>query len=331
MWPSNMVLAAVFRMFISLVAGIGHPLPNTTGNTDTIVDAFNDVPCLKTLTLYDSPHAEQLLSEMLESFPCHQLTHMSCYTFVLVLPMCSLLQRLINLEDLTLQLGLIDFELEPADRITLPALKRIDLIEYGRGGNAGTVALFLSFLRLPRIRDLSIAFHHYICFEDLDSHPDFHQITTLRIEGCMLRMPDPVDDYYIQVDYMGGTKTLLNFLNLMTGVEEFQLEDRKVSGDFLLGLVVGGAEEDVVRLPCLRTLDLHGCRFENDTEYVNGLILNIVNSRSAVRSALQSPCSALQKLVVPGKWKNSESVSSWAAILDSVELVFRCPVEGDVR
>ncbi|KAF9022043.1 hypothetical protein BDZ89DRAFT_221548 [Hymenopellis radicata] len=79
----------------------------------------------------------------------------------------------------------------------------------------------------------------------------------------------------------------------------------------------------MVRLPCLRTLDLHECRFENDAEYVNGLILNIVNSRSDVRSDLQSPCSTLQTLVVPEKWKNSESVSSWGAILDSVEVVFR--------
>lgn len=312
-----------------LLRELGICYQDISGSSDTAVNVFNHAECLKTLNLYRSYGTKESY-QLLDSFPCHQLTHMSCYAHPLESPFRSVLERSINIEELTLSFGLISLGLEPGETVSLPALKRIDLSELS-DGNAGSVAELLSALRLPRICDLSLAFpNHYICFEDLDSHPNLHQITTLRIECAMLRMPDPDCDTYVQPDYMGGTETLLNFLKLMTGVEEFQLEDYKVSGAFLAGLVVDGDEEGIVRLPCLSTLDLHKCRFEQDTNHVIGMLSHVVFSRvrlgpqvksflHAVRllMVLKGPCSALRKLVLPEKWVGSPS-----AILDSVEIVY---------
>ncbi|KAF9020675.1 hypothetical protein BDZ89DRAFT_1072094, partial [Hymenopellis radicata] len=72
----------------------------------------------------------------------------------------------------------------------------------------------------------------------------------------------PEGEDYAGWDYIGGTKTLLKFLALMTGVEYFQLKD-EVSTEFLDGLVAKGGVKGTTLLPSLRALDLHECTFVN--------------------------------------------------------------------
>ncbi len=65
----------------------------------------------------------------------------------------------------------------------------------------------------------------------------------------------------------------------MSGVEEFRLQDKSVTSEFLDGLVV--AEKGAVLLSSLKTLDLYECGFADHDEALNS-ILRIVGSRLLV-------------------------------------------------
>ncbi len=66
---------------------------------------------------------------------------------------------------------------------------------------------------------------------------------------------------------------MLGFLGPMSGVEEFRLQDKSVTSEFLDGLVV--AEKGVVLLLSFITLNLYKCSFANHNKVFN-LILYII-------------------------------------------------------
>ncbi|KAF8913664.1 hypothetical protein CPB85DRAFT_543504 [Mucidula mucida] len=199
----------------------------------------------------------------------------------------SILECSVGLAELTMKIGMVYVNVALDHIVSLPMLRHIDITEYE--ASPGALADFLHHLRFPSIQHLALTFpEHFIDLRYLHWHPHLCRLTTLQIECSMDLVPGEGDEGYAQLEYIGGTKMLLKFLALMTGVECFQLKD-KISTEFLDGLVAKAGVKGTTLFPLLRTLNLRECTFVNDAEVRRSLlrIAEIRGDRTCVEVSLK--------------------------------------------
>ncbi|KAF9046943.1 hypothetical protein BDZ89DRAFT_1058413, partial [Hymenopellis radicata] len=226
---------------------------NPGDGTDVPVDTFRNVQNVTIMHLYSSDTGVEAYKTLGE-FPWSKLLKLSCYSSMLTSDFLPGLQQLTSVEELTMTAEYITESLLDAlsgHLIILPALKRLEVMNSDIEGD--DIEKFDHILRIPSISCLTLSF-------------GTHQTSG-------------------ELDYIGGTKMLLNFLRPLSGVEEFELKDENVTAEFLDGLSVEEAEKGAVLLPSLTTLDLHECGFPNIDE-ARASLRRIAESRSAVRVAL---------------------------------------------